>query len=51
MNLDDLDSAEGIFKFTDYFEPKSMLGQGAFGRVVLAVDRETKNECAVKVFI
>ena len=49
MDLEDLDSGEGNFKFSDYFEAKSVIGQGAFGKVVLAVDRDTGEECAVKV--
>lgn len=49
MNTEDLNSGEGIFKFSDYFEAKQFLGQGAFGRVVLATDRETGEDCAVKV--
>ena len=49
METEDLDSGEGSYKFSDYFEVKFVIGQGAFGKVVLAIDKETGEECAVKV--
>ena len=51
MNLDDLNSDEINIKFSDLFEFKGVLGSGAFGIVVSAIDKETNKECAVKVYL
>ena len=50
MNFEDLNSGEGIAKFSDFFEPKQLIGQGAFGQVILATDRKSGLDCAVKVY-
>lgn len=51
MNFEELNSGEGISKFADFFEPNQLIGQGAFGQVILARDRKTGQNCAVKVHI
>jgi dual-specificity kinase len=35
--------------FTDRYEIRELLGQGTFGKVVSAYDRETKRHCAIKI--
>ena len=49
MTIDDLNSEEIMSKLSDLFEYKGVLGTGAFGVVVSAIDKETNKECAVKV--
>mgnify|MGYP000933761576 CR=1 FL=1 len=45
----DLDEGERSQKFSQHFEFKSVLGNGAFGLVVAATDRRTGELVAVKV--
>lgn len=51
MDFEELNTGEAGPSFSDYFEPKQFLGNGSQGQVILAVDKETGNECAVKVSI
>lgn len=50
MDIEDLDSEDYSKKFSDFFEFKSVLGKGAFGTVISAINKSDKREYAVKVF-
>lgn len=45
----DVDDGDAIIKFSDFFEPKAILGKGTFGTVVGAVMKSDRKEYAVKV--
>ena len=50
QSLPDLDTDDYSQKFSDYFTFVSVLGNGAFGLVVEARDKQNQNViCAVKV--
>ena len=49
LNNLDFDEGERNFKFSHYFDYKSVLGHGAFGTVVAAKDKKTGRLVAVKV--
>eukprot|EP01017_Pseudomicrothorax_dubius_P048837 TRINITY_DN8978_c0_g1_i3.p1 TRINITY_DN8978_c0_g1~~TRINITY_DN8978_c0_g1_i3.p1 ORF type:complete len:357 (+),score=48.53 TRINITY_DN8978_c0_g1_i3:64-1134(+) len=49
ITLKDLDDDESEERFSDWFEMIGLLGQGAYGVVVSAVDNLSKEEVAVKI--
>ena len=51
QNVLDLDEGERNQKFSQYFEFKSVLGNGAFGLVVAANEKKTGKLLAVKVLL
>ncbi|ORX70375.1 kinase-like protein [Anaeromyces robustus] len=54
-NHNSYDDKDGHYKvvlnteFTNRYIIKELLGQGTFGKVVKAYDKETKSECAIKI--
>lgn len=45
----DVDEGDSTIKFSDFFEPKAILGKGTFGTVIGAVMKSNRKEYAVKV--
>ena len=46
----DLNANDVEVKYSDFYILKGVLGKGAFGHVTHAIDKQTKEEIAVKVY-